>query len=56
MSLDINDLRSLVTVLSLLAFVAINAWVFAPRRRAGFQEAAALALRDDDQTSPGAPR
>ena len=54
MVLDVNDLRSIVTVLSLLAFAGINAWVFAPRRKAGLDAAAALALRDE--AAGGEPR
>jgi cytochrome c oxidase cbb3-type subunit IV len=45
--MNVNDLRSLVTVLSLASFIGIVAWVFAPRRKAHFDEFAALALSDD---------
>jgi cytochrome c oxidase cbb3-type subunit 4 len=47
MPMDVNDLRSLVTVLSLVAFTGIIAWVFWPRHRAGFEAAASMALQDD---------
>ncbi len=49
--MDVNDLRCVVTVLSLVAFVLINVWVFAPRRKGALEEAAVLALRDED--TPG---
>ena len=49
--MDINDLRIAVTVVSLLAFVGIVAWVW-PRAAtgAGFDEAAQLPFADDEPT------
>ncbi len=49
--MNVNDLRSLVTVLSLASFIGIVVWVFAPRRKTHYDEFAALAL-NDDQTPP----
>ena len=47
--MDINTLRSAVTLLLLLMFVAIVAWVYSGKRdRRAFDELAALPLRDDD--------
>ena len=40
--MDINDLRSAVTVLSLLLFVALMAWTWRPRARAEHDAAARL--------------
>ncbi|ODU09224.1 MAG: cytochrome oxidase [Rubrivivax sp. SCN 71-131] len=40
--MDVNDARSLVTVLSLLVFLGIVAWAWSARRRRGFEEAAQL--------------
>jgi len=40
--MDINDLRSAVTVLSLLLFVALMAWTWRPRARREHDEAARL--------------
>ncbi|NMF97287.1 cbb3-type cytochrome c oxidase subunit 3 [Aromatoleum toluolicum] len=46
--MDINDLRSLVTVLGLACFVAICIWAYSRSARAGFEEAARLPFTDDD--------
>jgi len=40
--MDINDLRSAVTVLSLLLFVALLAWTWRPRARREHDAAARL--------------
>jgi cytochrome c oxidase cbb3-type subunit IV len=45
--MDINDLRSIVTVVSLLAFVGIVVWAWSKRNRANFDEAAQLPFKDD---------
>ncbi|HEX2011513.1 MAG TPA: cbb3-type cytochrome c oxidase subunit 3 [Roseateles sp.] len=46
--MDINDLRSAVTVLLLLMFAAIVAWVYSSKRDAhAFDELAALPLQDE---------
>lgn len=46
--MDINDLRSLITVLLFLAFIAIVAWAYSAKRKQAFDEAAKLAVDDDD--------
>lgn len=46
--MDINLIRSIVTVLSLLAFAGIVWWAYGPSRRARFDEAAQLPFADDD--------
>ena len=45
--MDINDFRSLVTVLTFMAFVAIVFWAWSGRRRVEFDEAARMVLDDD---------
>jgi|KBSSwiStaDraftv2_1062776.scaffolds.fasta_scaffold6621816_1 cytochrome c oxidase cbb3-type subunit 4 len=40
--MDLNDLRSAVTVLSLLVFVGILVWTYSSRRREAFATAAQL--------------
>lgn len=45
--MDINLLRSLVTVAALAAFLGIVWWAYAPSRRARFEQDARLALDDD---------
>ncbi|MBL8516682.1 MAG: cbb3-type cytochrome c oxidase subunit 3 [Betaproteobacteria bacterium] len=44
---DINFLRTLVTVASFIAFVAIVAWAWSPKQRSRFNEAAQLPFADD---------
>lgn len=46
--MDINDLRSLITVLGFGCFVAICLWAYSRKARAGFEEAALLPFTDDD--------
>lgn len=46
--MDVNELRSLLTVLSLGCFVAICVWAYSTRAKAGFDEAARLPFIDDD--------
>ena len=47
--MDVNDLRIAVTVLSLLAFLGLLAWVARSRHRQAFEEAALLPLADDSK-------
>ena len=51
--MDINDIRSLVTVASFLAFLGIVWWAYGARRRDAFDEAARSVLEEDDE-APGA--
>jgi cytochrome c oxidase cbb3-type subunit 4 len=44
---DINDIRSAVTVVSFLLFVALVAWVWQRKRQSAFEEAAQLPFADD---------
>ena len=45
--MDVNDLRIAVTVVSLLVFLGLLAWVGMRRHRLGFEEAARLPLIDE---------
>jgi cytochrome c oxidase cbb3-type subunit 4 len=45
--MEINDLRSIYTVISLLVFVGIVAWAWSNRNKASFDEAAQLPFKDD---------
>jgi cytochrome c oxidase cbb3-type subunit IV len=46
--MDINDLRSLFTVLAFLLFIGIVLWAYSAKRKTSFDEAANLAVDDDD--------
>ena len=45
--MDINDLRSIVTVVSLITFLGIVVWAWSRRNQAGFDEAARLPFQDE---------
>ncbi len=45
--MDINDLRSIVTVVSLLTFVGIVVWAWSKRNKPNFDEAARLPFNED---------
>ena len=46
--MDINDLRSIVTVVGLLCFLAIVAWAYGRGSKKGFEEGAQLPFSGDD--------
>lgn len=46
--MDINDMRSAITVLAFLSFIGIVIWAWSGKRKAAFDEAARLPLEDDD--------
>jgi cytochrome c oxidase cbb3-type subunit IV len=48
--MDINDIRSAVTVTGLVLFVALVRWVWAARRRSAFEAAAMLPFQGDGET------
>lgn len=50
--MDINVLRSLFTVLVFVTFIGIVWWAYSARRKESFDEAARLALEDDDVGVP----
>jgi cytochrome c oxidase cbb3-type subunit IV len=45
--MDVNDLRSIVTVVSLVVFLGIVAWAWSKRNKASFDEAAQLPFKDE---------
>ncbi|MDO9450109.1 MAG: cbb3-type cytochrome c oxidase subunit 3 [Rugosibacter sp.] len=51
--MDINDLRSAITVLSFLVFIGIVWWAYSDRRKTDYEEAARLPLDDDYLLMPG---
>ena len=53
--MDINDLRSIVTVVSLFAFLGIVAWAWSRSNRSAFDEAAQLPFAEE-QGAQGASR
>ncbi|MBS1144667.1 MAG: Cbb3-type cytochrome oxidase component [Proteobacteria bacterium] len=58
--MDINDLRSIITVAGLLCFLAIVGWAYGKNSKKGFEEAANLPFAEhDDQgamSKPSHPR
>jgi cytochrome c oxidase cbb3-type subunit IV len=59
--MDINDLRTIITVLTFLAFVGIVWWAFSSRRTSDYEVAARMPLDDDspyipDEGSVGHPK
>jgi cytochrome c oxidase cbb3-type subunit IV len=47
MNMDVDTLRSIMTVLSFITFVAIVAWAWSGRSRARFERAAQLPFEED---------
>ncbi|MBA4211558.1 MAG: CcoQ/FixQ family Cbb3-type cytochrome c oxidase assembly chaperone [Polaromonas sp.] len=45
--MDINDLRSIVTVISMFTFLGIVAWAWSRRNKDRFEEAAQLPFQDE---------
>lgn len=45
--MDVNDFRSIVTVLSMLIFVGICAWAYSRRNSSSFEEAAQLPFQSE---------
>lgn len=46
--MDINLIRSIVTVLSMLVFIGIVLWAYSKQQKARFDEAARSVLEEDD--------
>ena len=46
--MDINDLRSIMTLVSFLTFVGIVLWAWSARRKPAFEEAANLVFDEED--------
>ncbi len=47
MDIDVNTLRSLVTVVSFLTFIGIIAWAYSRKNSADFEQAANLPFEQD---------
>jgi len=47
--MDINELRSVITVAGLLCFLAIIFWAYSSERRRDFAEAANLPFNDPEE-------
>jgi cytochrome c oxidase cbb3-type subunit 4 len=54
--MDINDLRSLMTLAAFAAFVGIVWWAYAPSRRARFERDALLPFEEADAPNHGGAR
>lgn len=50
MNMDINDLRSLFTVVMFAMFIGIVLWAYSGKRKQAFDEAALLPFSDDEPT------
>lgn len=48
MNMDINDLRSLFTVVTFAMFIGIIWWTYSGNRKQAFEEAALLPFTDDE--------
>ncbi len=46
--MDINDLRSLITVLAFICFIGIALWAYGSGRRQAFDEAARLPFTEEE--------
>jgi len=47
--MDINTLRSIVTVVAFAAFIAIVLWAYSDRSKAAFDRAARLPFDEEDE-------
>lgn len=54
-AMDLNDLRGLTTVLSMLVFLGIVAWAYAGKNRERFDEAARLPFTESEDEQPAKP-
>jgi cytochrome c oxidase cbb3-type subunit 4 len=48
--MDLNDFRSLFTVLGLLCFLGICFWAYSKHSKSGFDEAAQLPFSEDEDS------
>ena len=47
--MDINTMRSIVTVVAFAAFIAIVLWAYSDKSKAAFEQAARLPFEEDDE-------
>lgn len=50
--MDIGTFRGVMTALLMAAFIGLVIWAYSRRRKADFEEAAALPLEEDHSTPP----
>jgi cytochrome c oxidase cbb3-type subunit 4 len=48
--MDINDARIIMTVVGFVTFLGIAGWAYSGRRKKDFEEAARMALEEDEPT------
>ncbi len=53
--MDLNTIRTVITVLAMITFLAIVAWAWSSRRRADFDAAARLPLDEDGPSRDATP-
>ena len=51
--MDLNDLRSAITLVSFAMFIGLVAWTWQRKRLAAFEEAARLPFEDEDSKEAG---
>jgi cytochrome c oxidase cbb3-type subunit IV len=51
--MDINDLRSLFTVLVIVFFISVVVWAYSSKRKSSYDEAARLVFDDEDLPQSG---
>lgn len=49
----LNDARAVITLLGFICFIAICLWAYSKHSRIGFDEAAMIPFRENDQPSAG---
>jgi cytochrome c oxidase cbb3-type subunit 4 len=54
--MDINTLRSIITVLAFATFIGIVLWAYSERSKAAFDQAARLPFDEDADGIPGGER
>lgn len=52
--MDINDLRTISTLLAFIAFASVVAWAYSSQRKHSFDEAANLPFTDEEAAVDGA--
>jgi cytochrome c oxidase cbb3-type subunit 4 len=52
--MEIGTIRGLLTLVLMLAFIGLVVWAYSRRRKADFDEAAQMPLRDDPPPNKGA--
>lgn len=50
--MDVDTLRSIMTLVSFVTFLGIVAWAYSRGRKADFEEAAQLVFDDEDAVNP----